>query len=185
MARGAHERGDNAIYKAVRAVDALRDFDFAIETHHLMGRPTLNVGTLHGGINVNSVPDRATIGIDIRTIPGQDHDRVRSRLQQALGDAVEITPIVDVEAIYSDPAGPWMQQVFAVAQRQLGERPEARSATYFTDAAVLNAVYRDVPICVLGPGEPQLAHQTDEYCLVDRVEQSVSIYTELIREWSL
>ena len=179
------ERGDNAIYKAVRAVDALRDFDFAIEAHHLMGRPTLNVGTLHGGINVNSVPDRATIGIDIRTIPGQDHDRVRSRLQQALGDAVEITPIVDVEAIYSDPAGPWMQQVFAVAQRQLGERPEARSATYFTDAAVLNAVYRDVPICVLGPGEPQLAHQTDEYCLVDRVEQSVSIYTELIREWSL
>ena len=179
------ERGDNAIYKAVRAVDALRDFDFAIEAHHLMGRPTLNVGTLHGGINVNSVPDRATIGIDIRTIPGQGHGRVRSQLQQALGDAVEITPIVDVEAIYSDPAGPWMQQVFAVAQRQLGERPEARSATYFTDAAVLNAVYRDVPICVLGPGEPQLAHQTDEYCLVDRVEQSVSIYTELIREWSL
>ena len=77
-----------------------------------------------------------------------------------------------------------MQQVFAVTERQLGERPEPRSATYFTDAAMLNAVYRDVPICVLGPGEPQLAHQTDEYCLVDRVEQSVAIYTELIREWS-
>ncbi|MEO8537502.1 MAG: M20 family metallopeptidase [Betaproteobacteria bacterium] len=179
------ERGDNAIYKAVRAVDILRDFDFAVEPHHLMGRPTLNVGTLHGGINVNSVPDRATIGIDIRTIPGQDHGRVRMRLQQALGEGVEIVPIVDVEAIYTDPLEPWMQQVFAVAGRQLGERPEVRSATYFTDAAVLNAVYRDVPICVLGPGEPQLAHQTDEYCLVDRVEQSVAIYTELIREWTL
>lgn len=179
------ERGDNAIYKAVRAVDILRDFDFAVEPHHLMGRPTLNVGTLHGGINVNSVPDRATIGIDIRTIPGQDHGRVRMRLQQALGEGVEIVPIVDVEAIYSDPLESWMQQVFAVAGRQLGERPEVRSATYFTDAAVLNAVYRDVPICVLGPGEPQLAHQTDEYCLVDRVEQSVAIYTELIREWTL
>jgi succinyl-diaminopimelate desuccinylase len=48
---------------------------------------------------------------------------------------------------------------------------------------VLNTVYRNVPICVLGPGEPQLAHQTDEYCLVDRVEQAVAIYDDLIRQW--
>ena len=178
------ERGDNAVYKAVRAVDALRNFDFGVEPHHLMGRPTLNVGTLHGGLNINSVPDRATIGIDIRTIPGQAHEGVRSKLAHALGEAVEILPMVDVEAVYSDPAQPWMQQVFATTARITGERPEPRSATYFTDAAVLNAVYRDVPICVLGPGEPQLAHQTDEHCLVDRVEQSVAVYSDLIREWN-
>ena len=178
------ERGDNAVYKAVRAVDALRHFDFGVEPHPLMGPPTLNVGTLHGGLNINSVPDRATIGIDVRTIPGQDHARVRNRLQHALGADVEIVPLVDVEAIYSDPAQPWMQQAFACVERQIGERPKPRSATYFTDAAVLNAVYRDVPICVLGPGEPQLAHQTDEYCLVDRVEQSVAIYADLIRAWN-
>ena len=178
------ERGDNAVYKAARAVDVLRQFDFAVEPHPLMGLPTLNVGTLHGGLNINSVPDRATIGIDIRTIPGQDHASVRNRLQHTLGDAVEIVPIVDVEAIYSTPESGWMQRVFAAAERQIGERPHARSATYFTDAAVLNAVYRDVPICVLGPGEPQLAHQTDEYCLVDRVEQSVDMYAELLREWN-
>jgi succinyl-diaminopimelate desuccinylase len=179
------ERGDNAIYKAADAIGILRAFEFDTAPHPLMGHPTLNVGTLHGGININSVPDRATIGIDIRTLPGQAHGAVRSRLQSALGEAVEITPIVDVEAIYTDPRDPWMQQVFAVAARHLGEPPGPRSATYFTDAAVLNAVYRDVPVCVLGPGEPQLAHQTDEYCLVDRVEQSAAIYTELIREWSL
>jgi succinyl-diaminopimelate desuccinylase len=178
------ERGDNAVYKAARAVDVLRQFDFGVEPHPLMGPPTLNVGTLHGGLNINSVPDRATIGIDIRTIPGQDHAGVRSKLQHALGDAVEIVPIVDVEAIYSNPESGWMQQVFAAAERQIGERPQARSATYFTDAAVLNAVYRDVPICVLGPGEPQLAHQTDEYCLVDRVEQSVDMYADLLRAWN-
>jgi succinyl-diaminopimelate desuccinylase len=178
------ERGDNAVYKAARAVDTLRHFDFGVERHPLMGLPTLNVGTLHGGLNINSVPDRATIGIDIRTIPGQDHAGVRSKLAHALGADVEIVPIVDVEAIYSDPAQPWMQQAFAAAERQIGERPTPRSATYFTDAAVLNAVYRDVPICVLGPGEPQLAHQIDEYCLVDRVEQAVAIYTDLIRAWN-
>ena len=142
------------------------------------------MGTLHGGLNINSVPDRATIGIDIRTIPGQSHAGVREKLQRALGDTVQLEPIVDDEAIYSSPDSDWMRQVFTAAERRIGERPQARSATYFTDAAVLNAVYRDVPICVLGPGEPQLAHQTDEYCLVDRVDQSVDIYAELLREWN-
>ena len=179
------ERGDNAIHKAAHAVGILQHFDFGVEAHPLMGLPTLNIGTFHGGLNINSVPDRATIGIDIRTIPGQDHAHIRARLGQALGDAVELVPTVDVDAIYTNPAHAWMQQVFSVAGRHLGEAPQARSATYFTDAAVLNSVYRDVPICVLGPGEPHLAHQTDEYCLVDRVEQSVAIYTDLIREWSL
>jgi succinyl-diaminopimelate desuccinylase len=177
------ERGDNAIHKAAQAVRALQAFDFGVEAHPLMGRPTLNIGTLHAGLNINSVPDRATIGIDIRTIPGQRHAGVRDRLQRALGDAIEIAPMIDVEAIYCDPAEPWMQQVFTIAQAHLGERPQPRTATYFTDAAVLNTVYRNVPICVLGPGEPQLAHQTDEYCLVDRVEQAVAIYDDLIRQW--
>ena len=179
------ERGDNAIYKAAAAVDKLRAFDFGTPAHPLMGPPTLNVGTFHGGLNINSVPDRATIGIDIRTIPGQAHDDVRHRLQHALGDSVELAPLVDVEAIYTDPRDPWIEQVFGVVRTHSGEQPHARSATYFTDAAVLNAVDRDVPICVLGPGEPQLAHQTDEYCLVDRVDQTVAMYTELMRAWSL
>jgi succinyl-diaminopimelate desuccinylase len=179
------ERGDNALYKAADAVGKLRSFDFATPPHPLMGPPTLNVGTLHGGLNINSVPDRATIGIDIRTIPGQAHADVQRRLQRALGESVELAPIVDVEAIYTDPRDPWMQRVFDVVASHTGERPHPRSATYFTDAAVLNAVYRDIPICVLGPGEPQLAHQTDEYCLVDRIEQSVAMYADLIREWSL
>ena len=179
------ERGDNAIFKAARAVDVLRTFDFGIEAHPLMGRPTLNVGTLHAGLNINSVPDSATIGVDIRTIPGQNHRALRQKLERALGADVQVAPIVDVEAIYSHPDDPWMQHVFAVTERQIGERPKPRTATYFTDAAVLNDAYRDVPICVLGPGEPHLAHQTDEFCLVDRVEQSVAIYTDLMREWSL
>lgn len=178
------ERGDNAIHKAARAVTILQGFEFGIDPHPLMGRPTLNIGTLHGGFNINSVPDRAAIGLDVRTIPGQDHAKLRSRLQETLGDDVEIVPIVDVPAIYTNPAHAFMERVFSVTGQYLGEAPQPRAATYFTDAAVLNAVYRDIPICVLGPGEPQLAHQTDEYCLVERIEQAVDIYTDLIREWS-
>ncbi len=179
------ERGDNAIYKAATAIARLQAFDFDAAPHPLMGAPTLNVGTIRGGLNVNSVPDETVIGVDIRTVPGQDHALIRARLQRALGEMIEITPTIDVGAIYSDPAQAWIQRVFDMVQPHLGSRPQPRAATYFTDAAVLKDAYRDIPMVVLGPGEPQLAHQTDEYCLLDRIEQSVEIYGELIRDWSL
>jgi succinyl-diaminopimelate desuccinylase len=28
-----------------------------------------------------------------------------------------------------------------------------------------------------------MAHQTDEYCRVDRIEQAVEVYTEIIERW--
>ncbi len=179
------ERGDNAIYKAAAAIQKLREFAFDVPSHALMGAPTLNVGTVHGGLNINSVPDATVIGVDIRTIPGQDHALIRSRMQRLLGETVEVTPTIDVGAIYSDPAQPWIQRVFDVTQARLKVRPQAKSATYFTDAAVLKDAYRDIPMVVLGPGEPELAHQTDEYCRVDRIEEAVDMYTELIKDWSL
>lgn len=178
------EQGDNAIYKAAAAIGKLRDFDFETPAHELMGAPTLNVGTVHGGLNINSVPDSTVIGVDIRSIPGQDHALLQSRMQRLLGETVEVTPTLDVASIYSDPAQPWIQRVFDVTQSRLGARPQAKTATYFTDAAVLKEAYRDIPMVVLGPGEPQLAHQTDEYCLIDRIEESVAIYGELIKDWS-
>ncbi|MCE9642496.1 MAG: M20 family metallopeptidase [Betaproteobacteria bacterium] len=178
------EQGDNAIYKAAAAITKLRDFDFETPAHALMGAPTLNVGTVHGGLNINSVPDSTVIGVDIRSVPGQDHALLQSRMQRMLGETVEVTPTLDVASIYSDPAQPWIQHVFDVTQSRLGARPQAKTATYFTDAAVLKEAYRDIPMVVLGPGEPQLAHQTDEYCLVDRIEESVAIYSELIKDWS-
>jgi succinyl-diaminopimelate desuccinylase len=36
---------------------------------------------------------------------------------------------------------------------------------------------------ILGPGEMELAHQTDEYCRVDRLEQAVELYVEIARRW--
>ena len=177
------ERGVNAVYRAAEAILKLRDFRFSEPSHPLMGTPTLNVGTVRGGLNINSVPDEAVIAVDVRSIPGQDHAALLAQLGRLLGDTAEIRIHTDVGALYSQPEQAWVQQVFDVAAKGLGARPEPRAATYFTDGAVLRNVYRDVPMIVLGPGQPELAHQTDEYCFVDRVEQAVDMYHELIASW--
>ena len=78
-----------------------------------------------------------------------------------------------------------MQSVFEVMGPILGAHPVPRAATYFTDAAALSRAYGHPPTVILGPGEPQLAHQTNEYCVLDRIEQSVAAYQEIIRRWCL
>ena len=54
--------GENAIYKLARAVARLEDFSLEADEHPLLGMPTVSLGTLSGGININSVPDFATAG---------------------------------------------------------------------------------------------------------------------------
>jgi succinyl-diaminopimelate desuccinylase len=177
------ERGDNAVYKAARAVTALEHFHFDNSPHPLMGQATLNVGTVHGGLNINSVPDEAAIAIDIRSVPTSRHDDIRRALQERLGSDVELETIVDLDSIYSDPDNPWIQQLFDITEPYLGKRPEPQVATYFTDAAALTPAYGNPPTVILGPGEPHMAHQTDEYCVIEHVKNSVALYEEIITKW--
>ena len=177
------ERGVNAIYKAARAVTKLEHFRFAAKPHPVLGSPTLNVGTITGGINVNSVPDAATIGIDIRTIPDQEHGAVLKTLKEWLGDEVTLETMIDADGIWTDPAHPWMQEIFDVTTPIVGPSPAPRSTPYYTDAAALTPAYGGPPTVILGPGELELLHKTDEYCRIDRIDQAVDLYVEIARRW--
>ena len=178
------EQGENAVYMAAHAISKLEDFDFNVARHAVLGKPTFNVGTVHGGLNINSVPDMAEIGIDIRTTPDQDHAAIRSHLTGYLGDSVVLDPIVDVGGVLTDPTNEWMQEVFDVMTGILGSRPESNTATYFTDASALTPAYGGAPTVILGPGEATLAHQTDEYCFTAKIEEAVEAYMEIARRWN-
>jgi len=177
------ELGDNAIYKAARAVARLEGFDFHAHPHPVMGGPTLNVGTFEGGSGVNLVPDSASLGVDIRTVPGMDHAALLERLRAELGEAATMEVFSDMNAVWTEPDDAWMQRVFEICRPILGEVPQARTAPYMTDAANLLKVYAGAPTVVLGPGEAGMAHQTDEYCNMERIRQSVAIYEAIIDDW--
>lgn len=174
--------GVNAVYKAAKAVAKLEGFQFNASPHAIMGAPTLNVGTFEGGSGVNLVPDKATVGIDIRTVPGVDHAALLLRLRTILEDA-ELDVFSDLSPVWTQPEHEWMQRVFEICKPVLRESPEPRTAPYMTDAANLLKVYAGAPTVVLGPGEAAMAHQTDEYCNMERIRQSVQIYEAIIRDW--
>jgi len=177
------EKGINAIYKAADAVKKLQDFDFKAAPHPLLGLPTLNVGRISGGININSVPDQALIGIDIRTIPGQRNKKVYEKVKAYIGQELEFSRLVDVGGFASDSENEWIQEVFEVMESFLEERPVARGVTYFTDASVLTPAFGNPPTIILGPGDPVMAHKTDEYCEISKIEEAVEAYLKIARRW--
>jgi len=175
--------GVNAAYKAARALTKLESFDFNEAAHPYLGGPTLNVGAVRAGINVNSVPDRAEIDIDIRTIPSLSHTRVKEHLAVELGHDVSISALIDLPAVWTNPADTWIDSVLATVHAVTGVTPPTAAAPYFTDASLLKPALGEPPTVILGPGEANMAHQTDEFCLVQRIRDATEIYSRLISQW--
>lgn len=173
--------GDNAIYKAARGALALEHYEFNVARHPVMGSPTLNVSTLHAGQNINSVPDRAEFTIDIRTVPGQQHEAVRDQVGFTLGGETILSSIVDLPAVWSDPGRPEMLRLADAYRAATGRAAEAATANYFTDASVLTPALGDVATLICGPGDPAMAHKTDEYCDVGNIVEAVEIYRRMLR----
>jgi succinyl-diaminopimelate desuccinylase len=123
------------------------------------------------------------VSLDIRTVPGQAHASVREEVGRFLGDEMEISPIIDVPAVWTDPGDPWIQRVCEIMAPLLGTVPVPHGATYFTDASALTPAMGSLPTIILGPGEAAMAHQTDEYCLISRIDQAVEAYGRIIEDW--
>ena len=177
------EAGINAIYKAADVIKKLEQFDFGEPRHPFLGVPTLTVSTIASGTAINVVPDEATLGIDIRTLPDQEEDDIHNQLAAVLGRDVAIQKLNGARGISTDPEHPWVQQVFELMGKLVGRRPEPAGAPYFTDASVLTPACGNPPTLILGPGEPQMAHTTDEYCYLWKIELALEAYTEIAKNW--
>jgi len=151
----------------------------------LLGSSTLNIGTISGGVNINAVPDKAEIGVHIRIVPGKDRHSIEKEIRLLLGKDVEIALIQEDASIATDESNNWTREVFDITRIYLEEPPTAGAASYFTDASVFTPFYSGVPTIILGPGDPAVIHQTDEYCNVSRIEEAISIYTDIAKKWCL
>lgn len=178
------EVGDNAILKMARVIGDLEGFHFPVDSHPVMGKPTLNVGTIRGGLNTNSVPDEARITLDTRTVPGIDHGRLCLSLQSLLAPrGARVRKIVDTPSLYTEPSNEWVQEVFEICTPLLDGRPTPKTITFSTDGSDLKRGFGGPPVVILGPGEPTLAHQTDEWCSMAKIEASTDLFGQLMRRW--
>lgn len=187
LGRTAHgsmpELGDNAVYKIARAITRIEGLDIGKSLHELLGRTTLNVGTVRGGINLNSVPDLAEFTIDVRSIPGESNAELFARIEAAVGPEITLTRVMDLPAVVSRRDDPWVASVFDIATGHLGETTPPAGAPYFTDASALTPACGNPPTIICGPGEMAEAHKTDEHCTIQRIEEAAEIYLAVASRW--
>lgn len=174
------ELGDNAIYKVARAISKIEHYQFHAEKDELHGFPTINVGLVSGGKNINSVSDHAEFTIDIRTTGTVKHSEILERLSLELGEEVNIEKLGDLPAVSTSETSPFVQLAYAVCCINSEESILRKSLPYLTDGAVLQSLYGGVPTIILGPGQAEMAHQTDEFCYIAKIEEAVEIYKNMI-----
>ncbi len=177
------ELGDNAIHKACTAVGRLQAFNFNLLNHNIFGIPTLNVGRITGGLNTNSVPDYAAFELDIRSVPNQQHTDIIKAIVGATDSEIQYETIVDLPGVMSDPSSSFsinVGKIVGLSENDLAAIPIAK---FFTDASVLTPTLGNPPTIILGPGDIEMAHKTDEYCRIDALFNAVDIYKKIIIDW--
>jgi succinyl-diaminopimelate desuccinylase len=124
------------------------------------------------------------VEIDIRTVPGQSNAAITRDIAHTLGEGAEVSRIVDVGAVASDPQNEWVSEVFDLYERTSGMRIDRKGAPFFTDASVLVPSMGNIPALIMGPGETAMAHKTDEYCYLSKIDLAVALYVEIARRWT-
>lgn len=172
--------GVNAVDRAAAMICTLNGYDFNLEPHPLLGVTTGSVTTFSGGENINSVPDLAEFTIDFRTIPSHPHAALIADITALFGDTAEIEVVTNFVGMSTEPDEPAIRPLLDLLQQRNGKAPHIAGAPYFTDASALVAGFDGVPAVVIGPGELEQCHKTDEYCFVAAIVDAAEIYGDLI-----
>jgi tripeptide aminopeptidase len=101
---------------------------------------TLNLGTIHGGTSVNSIPESATASIDFRSTSPDELLRLEVALHRAVEDAVDQTN-APAKHLSARNRGP-----LAFTIKKIGDRPAAQLAGDSPILETLRAVDRHLGI---------------------------------------
>lgn len=154
--------------------------------HALLAPPTMNVGTIAGGIKTNVVPDSCVATVDLRTLPGQDHaaiirdvrDMAAELVSTVPGLAIEVNTGNDMPPVETPVEHPLIRSAVAAVTDVTHALTSVRGATYYTDGGMW--VERGIPMVIFGPGDDKLAHQPNERVPVAHLVRATRGYIALV-----
>jgi len=181
--------GENAVLKASGALTWIRKNYFpklAAKHHPYLPPPTLNVGKITGGIQWSVVPEHCKIEMDRRLLPGETRELAMAELKETLDIYnQEIEPIEydlfstgEVAANINTPPDDPMVTTASKALHDLVDHP--RPLTGYVQTSDGRWFASDgIPIILFGPGDPALAHSSNEFIEIDQLIEATKFYTLL------
>lgn len=179
--------GINAVANLARFMDAERSAFDDILPNSALGELTHNITVFHGGRQVKTIPDYAYLEGNVRTIPECDNTETAHRLQkivdqlnQQLAGRLVFEVMANLVPVTTDPRDSFITLTQRAFARVTGQKLPLGISHSATDASRFALAKRQFPIIILGPGQEQMAHQTDEalsvneYLLADRIYYQIA-----------
>lgn len=189
---GTPAAGVNAVVGAARFIALVEErLQPALEArrHPLLGPPTWNVGTIHGGDQPSTVAASCVVRADRRSVPGESFTDMLAELEALLRLVRESLPGLQT-AVRRVPGGmstlehlpslidadhPLAATVRGAAETVRGSAGADIAFPAWTDAALLSN-FAHIPCVILGPGDLSHAHSPRESVPLAEVEQAAVIY---------
>lgn len=189
---GTPEKGCNAISAAARFIRRMEEElapKLRSRRHEIIGAPTINTGTIHGGDQPSTVAGRCVLQLDRRWVPAESVELVFSELEEILAAVRSAMPGLTT-ALRRVPGGmatmvhgpleidaqhPLVLSAQEAYREVYGAEQPPTAFPAWTDAALL-AREANIPCIVAGPGDLSLAHTAEESIAIREVEEAVRLY---------
>jgi acetylornithine deacetylase len=160
MAHSAYpELGESAIEKLLDALEAIRRVPLPQDP--LLGRSTMNIGTISGGRAPNVIADSAKAEILVRLVG--DPALIRERFARAVGARAELKEVLCIAPIRF---------------RAIDSLPTT-VVSFTTDVPVFGKTWGE-PL-LLGPGSIHVAHTENERIAKRELSEAVDMYADVVR----
>lgn len=192
--RAAHgsrpAEGRDAILMMGRVLAELEELNVNLQrgvAHPLLGSPSLHASLVAGGRELSSYPDRCTLRMERRTVPGEaprvallEVEQILERLRKQDNDFRASGRWLFGRQPYELSPGNTLPDALQAALGRLGRQTARTGVTFWTDAAILGEA--GIPTVIFGPGGAGL-HSTEEFVRLDEVIACRDALVELARAY--
>ena len=153
------ELGESAIEKLLDLLAEIRKLP--LPEDHLLGKSTLNIGTLSGGRAPNVIADEAHADLMFRTVG--DPEPIRAVVREAVGGRGQLQEMLHTPALHLQALNGFETTVVA----------------YTTDIPNFAGAWGK-PF-LIGPGTIHVAHTAEERIPKQQLRDAISIYSSMVR----
>ena len=162
----ARNEGDNAIYKAMKDIQWLSEWQFPKQTE-LLGPVKQTVTIVNAGTQHNVIPDQCTFTIDVRSNECYTNEEIFAFFQEHLTSELHARSF-RLSSSKIDESHPFVQACIKEGLKPFG-------SPTLSDQALMR-----FPSLKLGPGDSARSHTADEYIKISEIDDAISLYVKLL-----
>jgi acetylornithine deacetylase len=163
----AREGGVNSIYKAIDAINDLRNLKFDKESA-MLGPVKVTVTQINAGIQHNVIPDLCTIVVDVRTTDAYSNIETLEIIKSHVSNCE-----LKERSTRLNPSCISLEHPLVSRATIMGKQP-------FGSPTLSNQALMPFPSLKMGPGDSKRSHTADEYIELSEIREAIDTYITLL-----